>query len=668
MSKKIALISEHASPLATLGGVDSGGQNVYVAHVSRQLAAQGYQVDIFTRRDSEDLPEIVPWAEVGAHCDVSTGEARVVHVPAGSARFVRKEDLLGLMGEFRDWMLDFFRRGDGSYDLIHANFWMSGLVAADIKEILGIPFVITFHALGRVRRQHQRAADEFPDERFAIEERIVAEADAIIAECPQDEEDLIRLYQADQGRITIIPCGFDPEEIGPINRAEARAELGLPADEPIILHLGRMVPRKGIETVIRGMGHLLRSQDFAPHAQHFAPRLIVVGGESEDPDPELTPEIGRLQAIAEEEGIADRVTFSGRRRRDMLRYYYSAADVFVTTPWYEPFGITPVEAMACGTPVIGSRVGGVKYTVADGVTGYLVPPRNPEAVAQQIAVLLKDADLLARLGKQARERANRLFTWSKVGKAMAALYEEVLAGRQPEEMPATDKLELIDEGFDAILERLKRSRRLLRPSIVMAGEAMTTCLMRGNKILACGNGGSATDAQHLVGELVGRFKALDRPALPAISLNADTAVLTAWANDVGYDRVFARQVEALGRPGDVLIGISTSGESRNLMEAFQIARGYGLQCIALLGKDGGKLLELSDIAVVVPSFDTQRIQEIHTLVLHLLCELVEQALSVLDLRFQPVAQAPKVSRNGRGYASRPAVNGLQLQRIGDNEA
>lgn len=425
MTRRIALISEHASPLAMLGGVDSGGQNVYVGQVAANLADLGYEVDVFTRRDSEHQPRVVEW----------TGGVRIIAVPAGPPASVRKEDLLPYMGEFTAFVLRTCRRRP--YDLIHANFFMSALVAAEVKRALGIPFVVTFHALGRVRRLHQRQADGFPEERLAIEDRIIAEADRVIAECPQDEEDMIRLYDADPERTTIIPCGFDPEELWPIGKPVARDALGLDPEERVILQLGRMVPRKGVETVVRGLARL--RQDHGISA-----RLLIVGGESDEPDPAITPEIGRLRAIANELGLKDEVVFAGRRGRDVLKYYYSAADIFVTTPWYEPFGITPVEAMACGTPVVGSNVGGIKFTVRDGETGYLVPPNDPEALAERIAHLYQNPKLLSVFGRQSIRRANDLFTWQRVTGAVADLYEEVLSSTRPESRDEVADLAVID--------------------------------------------------------------------------------------------------------------------------------------------------------------------------------------------------------------------------------
>ena len=633
MTKRIALISEHASPLGILGGVDSGGQNVYVGQVARHLAATGYEVDVFTRRDSDLLPEIAEWVN----------GVRIIHVPAGPASYVRKEDLLPYMEEFADYVLRFCKRQRRAHDLIHANFWMSGLVAAEVKRALGTPFVITFHALGRVRRLHQGEADEFPDERFAIEDRIVAEADHIIAECPQDEEDLLRLYNADPARITIIPCGFDPVEFFPISKALARVALGFAPEERVILQLGRMVPRKGVDNVIRGFARLLRDH-------RIAARLAIVGGDSEEPDPRITPEIGRLRAIAAEEGVAELVTFAGRRGREALKYYYSAADVFVTTPWYEPFGITPVEAMACGTPVVGANVGGIKFTVRDGETGYLVPPNDADALAERIAHLYRNHKLISVLRRQAIQRVNDLFTWEKVAGAVAALYEDVLAAAQPGRPHQAEQRAIVERGFDAALKTLQESRRHLRTVILEAADAISACFAGGGRLLICGNGGSAAEAQHFAAEFVGRFKYPDRPALPAIALTADSAVLTAWSNDAGYESVFARQVDALGREGDVLIGISTSGRSWNVIRAFDAARRRGLRCIAVLGGDGGDLRHLADLSIIVPSADTQRIQEVQVLVIHLLCELVEEGLAA-DLTRTGRDSAPPVappSLQGRG--------------------
>jgi phosphoheptose isomerase len=605
MRRRVAMISEHASPLRSIGGIDDGGQNVYVGQLARHLADVGYDVDVFTRRDDRAQPAVVQW----------NSHVRVFHVTAGPQRRIRKEELLPHMAAFTDQMLRHCQRE--SYDLVHANFWMSGLVAAELKKMLGVPFVITFHALGRVRRLHQGAADGFPEERLAIEDRIVREADQIVAECPQDEEDLIRLYNAEPSRVAIVPCGFDRTEFWPLSKPLARVALGLAADDRVILQLGRMVPRKGVDNVIRSLARLRDAHDLSV-------RLLVVGGESEEPDPNITPEIGRLQAIAEEEGVAEQVSWVGRRERDRLKYYYSAADMFVTTPWYEPFGITPLEAMACGTPVIGANVGGIKFSVRDGETGYLVPPRDPGALAERIAHLYEQPKLMSLFRRQSISRVNDLFTWERIARAVAEVYDEVVSAGRMTRVEAPHEREVISAGFSGAIVALQEAQRRLRTDLLVAADEIVDALADDRQLLVCGNGGSASDAQHFAAELVGRFKRPGRGGLPALALGSDVATMTAWANDVGYDEVYARQVDAYGRRGDVLVGISTSGRSRNVVRAFAEARRIGLRTIGLLGGDGGELRELSDVALVVPSHDTQHVQAVHTVLIHLLCELVEE--------------------------------------------
>lgn len=402
---RIALISEHASPLAPLGTVDAGGQNIYVANVARMLARQGHEVDVFTRRDDPGQAAAV---------DMQPG-VRVIHLWAGPPQAVAKERLLPLIPAFSRSLERLMTRSV-PHDIVHANFFMSGMAAMRLKRALGLPFVMTFHALGRVRREHQGAADGFPDARITIEQRLVREADAVVAECPQDRLDLMRLYDADPARIATVPCGVDPDEFRPMERLRARQCVGVGADEFVILQLGRMVPRKGVDNVVRALALLPKS---------MRARLLVVGGESAQGDEIATPEIGRLRALARECGVAEHVRFTGHRQRKDLRAYYAAADAFVSTPWYEPFGITPLEAMACGTPVVGSRVGGVQYSVEDGVTGFLVPPKDPAALAAQLVRLHDNPALTRALGRAGVRRVRSLFTWERVAHELSQLYDQV---------------------------------------------------------------------------------------------------------------------------------------------------------------------------------------------------------------------------------------------------
>lgn len=485
MKKRIAFISEHASPMAQLGGADSGGQNVYVAELAGQLVKKGYEIDVFTRWENSGLPQSINY-----HPGL-----RVIHIEAGPVEQIPKEELLAYMDEFTAGMLDFIQVERITYDLIHANFFMSGLVAMNLNEKLNIPFVITFHALGRVRKMHQKEADRFPEERIMIEEQLVRKASLIIAECPQDKEDLINLYLADPDRICMVPCGFNPQEFFPMDKKLSRTALELDENDKIILQLGRMVPRKGVDNVIRSIPLLDDSLKQV--------KLLIVGGDTEVPDFNANKELKRLKDLATELNVAGQVIFIGSREREQLKVYYDAADVFVTTPWYEPFGITPLEAMACATPVIGSEVGGIKYSVVDGKTGFLVPPNAPKVLADRISLLLNNKDLLNNMGEWALKHVGANFTWEMVADQISEQYENIF---NSEEQQRLLDVELIESAFEDAATTFKNAASVLSELIADAAGCMSTALKKGNKILVCGNGGSAAESQHFAAELVGRFE------------------------------------------------------------------------------------------------------------------------------------------------------------------
>jgi glycosyltransferase involved in cell wall biosynthesis len=409
MKTKIAFISDHASPIAALGGVDTGGQNVYVGELAYQLAEKGYEVDVFTRWEHPQLPQVVQWRN----------GVRIVHIKAGPVECMPKEQLLPYMADFRENMLAFIREGQIHYELIHANFFMSALVALELKALLHIPFVVTFHALGHVRRIHQGEQDKFPPERLEIETAAIQQADYIIAECPQDREDLIKYYKAPTDKIRVVPCGVNTEEMYPVDQRLARMKLKLPQEDFVLLQLGRMVQRKGVDNVIQALAKLKYTG--------ARTRLIIVGGEEEVCGLGYNPEIARLKQLAKDLGVQHSVTFAGRKGREELKYFYAAADIFITTPWYEPFGITPLEAMACGTPVIGADVGGIKYSVLDGKTGLLVPPKDPRALAEKINELLRRRPVLEEMGRNGIRRVQALFTWQRVAQLMSRLYDKAIA-------------------------------------------------------------------------------------------------------------------------------------------------------------------------------------------------------------------------------------------------
>ncbi|HLO89559.1 MAG: glycosyltransferase family 4 protein [Chloroflexota bacterium] len=415
----IALISEHASPLAQPGSIDAGGQNVYVRELAMELEKLEFNIDIFTRKDSDDLPTITEWIP----------NVRIIHVDAGPAWYIPKEQLLPFMDDFSNFMIDFINRYNIEYRLVHANFFMSGMVAMRLKDVLKIPFMITFHALGIVRALHQKEADKFPKERIFLEKKIIDKADKIIAECPQDADDMINLYNADPGKMEIIPCGFNPDEFNPVDRLQARQHIGVNPDDRIILSIGRIVPRKGVDNIIRSLRFLKK--------RFSNIRLIIVGGDADEHNGPSSAEVKRLKDLAISYKVADKVTFAGPKQPLELKYYYSAADIFISTPWYEPFGITPLESMACGTPVIGSDVGGIKYTVKDGETGFLVPPRKPLQLARRVIFVLNNRMLLQHMRFASIRRVNALFTWKRVASDMRqAYFDTIMSGMIPSFMPS----------------------------------------------------------------------------------------------------------------------------------------------------------------------------------------------------------------------------------------
>ncbi|WP_336707421.1 glycosyltransferase [Oerskovia sp. USHLN155] len=400
---KIAMISEHASPLATLGSVDAGGQNVHVASLAERLAHQGHTVSVYTRRDDAALPPVVT---------VAPG-LEVVHVDAGPATRLPKDDLLPHMRAFGNELFAAWSRPGAAPDIVHAHFWMSGLAGLSSTGRLDIPLVQTFHALGSVKRRHQGDDDTSPPQRIDLERLLCAEVDLVIATCSDEVTELTALGAA-ADRIDVVPCGVDIGRFRPdLRRGRRAAHRG---DRLHALSVGRLVERKGIETVIRS---LVDAVDVD---------LVVIGG---PPAAELggDPEARRLRDLADALGVGQRVELVGGIDQQGVRDAMHAADVVVCDPWYEPFGIVPIEAAACGRPVIGSAVGGLLDSVVHERTGLLVPPRDPAALAAAFKRLHSDRRLGESLGSAGRIRAERLYGWSTVARRTAHAYENVIDAR-----------------------------------------------------------------------------------------------------------------------------------------------------------------------------------------------------------------------------------------------
>jgi glycosyltransferase involved in cell wall biosynthesis len=392
---RIAMVSEHASPLAVLGGVDAGGQNVHVAALATELARLGHEVDVYTRRDDPGTPERVPLAP----------GVEVVHVPAGPPVALPKDELLPHMGEFGRWLADRWA-ATGPPDVAHAHFWMSGLATLQAAEPHGVPVAQTFHALGSVKRRHQGAADTSPPGRVRAEVVVAQRADVVVATCSDEVAELGRMG-VPESRTRVVPCGVDVRHFSPARRQ------GRPPGGPRLLCVGRLVERKGVDTVVRALADL-------PDAE-----LSVAGG---PPRERLAgdPEAQRLLDVAREAGVADRVHLLGGVGHARMPELIRSADVVVATPWYEPFGIVPVEAAACGVPVVGSAVGGLLDTVQDGRTGVLVPPRDPAALAGALRALLDDPGRCAAYGRAARRAAVSRYAWDRVAAQTAAVYRTLV--------------------------------------------------------------------------------------------------------------------------------------------------------------------------------------------------------------------------------------------------
>lgn len=415
---KIAMVSEHASPLAVLGGVDAGGQNVHVAELSGALADRGHQVTVYTRRDDASAPVRAP---------LRPG-VDVVHVDAGPARHVPKDELFPFMGTFAsvlaaEWFVD-------RPDVVHAHFWMSGHAALDavaqVQARTGgtrIAVAQTFHALGVVKRRHQGSADTSPAEREWLEPAVGRSADQVVATC-SDEAFELKALGVPLQRISVVPCGVDVALFRPDGPVEER---GRPQR---VLTVSRLVRRKGVGTTIAALAALV--------AEGRDVELVVVGGAGvAGADLVDDPEYQRLDALARSLGVRDHVTFRGQLAQHEMPAVYRSADVVVCAPWYEPFGIVPLEAMACGRPVVASSVGGLIDTVVEDGTGLHVPPRDEAEVAAAVGALLDDPDRRGSLGRAGRARAESRYTWKKVAADSERVYERLLAGAVAVAAPTT---------------------------------------------------------------------------------------------------------------------------------------------------------------------------------------------------------------------------------------
>jgi D-inositol-3-phosphate glycosyltransferase len=434
----IALISDHGDPAAEIGKEEAGGQNVYVRQVGEALAELGWQVDMFTRKTNPDDATIV---QHSPHC-------RTIRLTAGPEEFIPRDRLFEYMPAFVEAFEEY--QAKHHYPLIHTNYWMSGWVGMEVKKTHNVQLIHTYHSLGAVKYEAVPHRPEIANTRLHVEAEILKHADCVVATSPQEEE-MLRSLVSQEGRIDVIPCGTDIENFYAIPRTDARQKLGLKPTDEVVLYVGRFDPRKGIETLVRSCA-LVKQQD-SSNGENL--RIVIVGGsDSEKSDGQ---ERQRIEDLVHELGLAENTIFAGRVGHDLLPFYYTAADVCVIPSHYEPFGLVAIEAMACGTPVVASDVGGLKYTVVPEETGLLVPPQDNEGFAAAIQRILNDELWARKLRKRAAERVQQNFSWAGVATQLSGLYrrslaesimgEELLSAARsidPKLMPRTAKMPVTD--------------------------------------------------------------------------------------------------------------------------------------------------------------------------------------------------------------------------------
>ncbi len=410
------MLSYHTCPLATLGGKDTGGMNVYVRELTRQLGVLGVHVDVFTRSQDEHVPHVLH--------DLGYGN-RVVHVPAGPEIPLPKQDLVSYLPEFVSGILEFSQSKGLDYDLIHSHYWMSGIAAQELKSVWNAPVIHMFHTLGLMKQRVARMPGEAEgDYRLRGERQVLQMADRIVAATPAELAQLQWLYQADTRKVVIIPPGVDLSHFYPIPVDEAKEFVGIPKDAGLLLYVGRIEPLKGIDTLIQAVVSMRAKGVFSE--RHLC--LAVIGGEPELSPEALSAEMTRLQDMIRRFDLDGLVTFLGRRSQDSLPYFYSAAEAVVVPSFYESFGMVALEAMACGTPVVASEVGGLAFLVQDGETGFTVPADEPDALAERLTELIHQPDLRRRMGARATIFAKE-YAWEKIADRILKLYQEVLQKR-----------------------------------------------------------------------------------------------------------------------------------------------------------------------------------------------------------------------------------------------
>jgi len=406
----LAVLSMHTSPLAQPGSGDGGGMNVYVRELCAALARSGVRCEVFTRADDQRCPATV---------DVEPG-LRVHHIAAGPLGPVAKELLPELVPAWTAGVglrLAMLAGAGRHVDAIHANYWLSGLAGHALKHELGVPLLVTFHTLDRVKADaspEELSAAE-PARRAHAEAEIVGCADAVLASCSVEAEQLIELYGAEPGRIAIVAPGVDHAFFSPGDLPQARRAVGLAEQDPVVLFAGRIQPLKGLTVAVDALAELravgVRAAGAGgqlAQARLAGASLVVLGGPS---GPHGDEELAAVRRRIDARGLAGAVRMLPPQRHEILSSYYRAADACVVPSHSESFGLVALEAAACGVPVVAAAVGGLTTLVDDRRTGFLVEGRDPIDYAHPLATILTDTGLSGRMRRAAAARA-RAYTWA----------------------------------------------------------------------------------------------------------------------------------------------------------------------------------------------------------------------------------------------------------------
>jgi len=396
----IGLVSFHTCPKAKLGEKDAGGMNVYLDNLAQSLDSIGHTVYVFTRK--HDFEEDVEYS-IGAR-------SKLVHINAGNEE-VSKKELINLIFEFSSNVQSYMYNEGIELEILHTHYWLSGLVGDLLSKRWEIPHVITFHTLAKTKLRALAAGKEHFS-RTDSEYKLMESADGILVLTQKEIQDIRQLYGEFTNKIAVVPPGIDIKMFHASGTSGARDELNIPKDSQMILFVGRIDPIKGLEILVQAVSLIASKKDVF---------LYIVGGADEE-----NKYLSSIKSLVEETGLGEKVVFTGPVAHDELRTYYNAADVFVLPSHYESLGFVAIEAMACGTPVVASRVGGIPSIVDHGSTGYLIPWRCPEAFAGQIEVLLQNEDLSGFMSEQALKRAYSL-SWDSTAKTVSHYYAEIIS-------------------------------------------------------------------------------------------------------------------------------------------------------------------------------------------------------------------------------------------------